>query len=178
MELAELCLSRDRNRKVKSQTSTNSSCSAMSVTVNKLTKAVSELELNELCEEGDRHHPSHKHQHSTNSTAKLLTKYAAPGSTQHTQATATVNPALRMALATQPTNFIHVPKAVKPVSSLSNLKSQIPSPKKPSIAHKSSQAAFDIGKYDGGLELENERRGSTVSGEAAQQLALDSSIGR
>jgi hypothetical protein len=152
----------------------------MSVTLSKLTKAVSELELNERYrdEEGRLQRPSHKHQLSNGSMAKLLTKYAAPVSTQQAQATATTNSALRMALATQPTNFTHVPKAVKAVSSFSNLKSQIPSPKKPTTAKKSSQVALDIGKYDGGLELENERRGSTVSGEAAQQLALDSSIGR
>ncbi|EIW76705.1 kinase-like protein [Coniophora puteana RWD-64-598 SS2] len=49
----------------------------------------------------------------------------------------------------------------------------------------SSQAAsrpgpktIDIGKYDGGLELENEKRGEKVTGEAAEDLALDSSVAR
>ena len=35
---------------------------------------------------------------------------------------------------------------------------------------------MDIGQYDGGFEIENEKRGSTVSGEAAEILALDSSF--
>ena len=36
---------------------------------------------------------------------------------------------------------------------------------------------FDIGRYDGGFEAENEGRGSFVHGEAALELALDSSFG-
>ncbi|KAK2465718.1 hypothetical protein APHAL10511_002262 [Amanita phalloides] len=38
--------------------------------------------------------------------------------------------------------------------------------------------SLDIGNYDGGLELENEKRGEKVYGEAAQDLALDSSVAR
>ena len=34
---------------------------------------------------------------------------------------------------------------------------------------------LELGSYDGGFEVENERRGSVVSGEAAELLALDSS---
>lgn len=37
---------------------------------------------------------------------------------------------------------------------------------------------IDIGSYDGGLELENEKRGAVVSGDAAMELALDSSVAR
>ncbi|KAH8114812.1 kinase-like protein [Phellopilus nigrolimitatus] len=35
---------------------------------------------------------------------------------------------------------------------------------------------MDIGQYDGGFEIENEKRGSAVFGEAAELLALDSSL--
>lgn len=35
---------------------------------------------------------------------------------------------------------------------------------------------MDIGQYDGGFEIENEKRGSAVHGEAAEILALDSSF--
>ena len=35
---------------------------------------------------------------------------------------------------------------------------------------------MDIGKYDGGFELDNEKRGEKVFGEAAEALALDSSV--
>ncbi|CAK5267192.1 unnamed protein product, partial [Mycena citricolor] len=38
------------------------------------------------------------------------------------------------------------------------------------------QDALDIGQYDGGLELENEKRGELVTGAAAVELALDSSL--
>ncbi|KAF7289082.1 Kinase-like protein [Mycena chlorophos] len=37
---------------------------------------------------------------------------------------------------------------------------------------------LDIGSYDGGLELENEKRGDVVTGEAAKELALDSSTSK
>jgi aurora kinase len=35
---------------------------------------------------------------------------------------------------------------------------------------------MDIGKYDGGFELDDEKRGEKVYGEAAEALALDSSV--
>ncbi|KAJ7051207.1 kinase-like protein [Mycena amicta] len=48
--------------------------------------------------------------------------------------------------------------------------------KKPALHHPAP--SVDIGKYDGGLETDNERRGSAVSGQAAAELALDSSLSR
>lgn len=41
-----------------------------------------------------------------------------------------------------------------------------------------AQPSIDIGKYDGGLELDNEKRGERVYGEAAEDLALDSSVSK
>ncbi|KAJ7308550.1 kinase-like protein [Mycena albidolilacea] len=41
-----------------------------------------------------------------------------------------------------------------------------------------TQPAIDIGRYDGGLEAEDEKRGDAVTGEAAEDLALDSSLSR
>ena len=38
--------------------------------------------------------------------------------------------------------------------------------------------SIDIGKYDGGLELDNEKRGERVYGQAAEELALNSSLSR
>ncbi|KAH9831367.1 kinase-like protein [Rhodofomes roseus] len=52
--------------------------------------------------------------------------------------------------------------------------SRPPSPPKP--ATKPAQPTIDIGRYDGGLELDNESRGEKVHGEAAETLALDSSV--
>jgi len=46
------------------------------------------------------------------------------------------------------------------------------------ISTQSKQQPMDIGQYDGGLEIENEKRGERVYGEAAEDLALDSSISR
>lgn len=41
---------------------------------------------------------------------------------------------------------------------------------------KFDQSQMDIGKYDGGLELERESLGPPVTGEAAEELAMDSSL--
>lgn len=48
----------------------------------------------------------------------------------------------------------------------------------PTAAELRSMEAIQLGAYDGGLELENESRGEIVYGEAAEELALDSSISR
>ena len=48
----------------------------------------------------------------------------------------------------------------------------------PTAAELQSMEAIQLGAYDGGLELENASRGEIVYGEAAEELALDSSISR
>jgi hypothetical protein len=48
----------------------------------------------------------------------------------------------------------------------------------PTAAELRSMDAVQLGAYDGGLELENASRGEIVYGEAAEELALDSSIFR
>ncbi|SRR5258706_15899250 len=48
----------------------------------------------------------------------------------------------------------------------------------PTAAELRSMKAVQLGAYDGGLELENVSRGEIVYGEAAEELALDSSISR
>ncbi|KAJ7652061.1 other/AUR protein kinase [Mycena polygramma] len=60
----------------------------------------------------------------------------------------------------------------KSQSTLSNL------PPPPPSRKDTTPPAIDIGTYDGGLELDNEKRGSAVSGDAAAELALDSSLSR
>ena len=66
------------------------------------------------------------------------------------------------------------------VTSVSSLTRQISalaiSNKKPTTA--ASKPLVDIGKYDGGLELDNESRGERVYGQAAEDLALNSSLSR
>ena len=92
-------------------------------------------------------------QPSQPNVTKLLTKFAAP------------NP------FTNPSN--------KPANP-SSLRNPIPgggqsSTSKPVHATHSS---IDIGNYDGGLELDNEKRGEPVYGQAAEELALNSSLSR
>ncbi|KAJ7135029.1 kinase-like protein [Mycena crocata] len=65
--------------------------------------------------------------------------------------------------------------APNPHHSQMNL-SNLPPP--PSSRSDTTQPAIDIGRYDGGLETENEKRGDVVSGDAATELALDSSLSR
>lgn len=96
--------------------------------------------------------PGLSKQSSQSNVAKLLTKYAAP------------NP---------------VPKPVKPSAlrnqtNTENRTTTPPPPAKP-VA---KAPTVDIGKYDGGFEIDNEKRGEKVYGEAAEDLALDSSVSR
>jgi hypothetical protein len=84
--------------------------------------------------------------------AKLLTKFAAPNpyaaSSSTTTPTTTANPPLKPGISRQAT---------------------APPPADPAI---------DIGRYDGGFEIDDEKRGEKVYGEAAADLALDSSESR
>lgn len=84
--------------------------------------------------------------------AKLLTKFAAP------------NPFTNS--SNKPTNPSSLRNQAQATTSTSS---------KPALA---AQPSIDIGSYDGGLELENEKRGERVYGEAAEELALDSSVSR
>ncbi|KAJ7924380.1 kinase-like protein, partial [Mycena leptocephala] len=64
------------------------------------------------------------------------------------------------------------PNLSKSQTNLANL------PPPPSSRKNTTPPAIDIGRYDGGLESENEKRGDIVSGDAAAELALDSSLSR
>ncbi|KAG5339733.1 Serine/threonine-protein kinase ark1 [Termitomyces sp. Mn162] len=50
--------------------------------------------------------------------------------------------------------------------------------KQPLSTATKAQPPVDIGRYDGGLEIDDEKRGQVVYGEAAEELALDSSASR
>jgi len=63
----------------------------------------------------------------------------------------------------------------KPPHPLSSLRDPTPSNSKKGIF---AQKSIDIGSYDGGLEIEDAKRGELVYGEAAEELALDSSVSR
>ena len=109
-----------------------------------------------------------------NSVSKLLTKYAKPHPFQ--PAPSSQSNAVRMALASQaqahqsgrpfaPSTAANQPH-VPPING----------PPSPSKEAKVAAGTFDIGRYDGGFETETEEgRGQVVFGEAAKDLALDSS---
>jgi hypothetical protein len=96
---------------------------------------------------------------SQSNVSKLLTKFAAPNPfpdpKPKAKAAATVK-----AVPPRPANPTHSAAAAK----------------QPASQAKSRE--LDIGKYDGGFEIENEKRGEAVDGEAARDLALDSSVSR
>jgi hypothetical protein len=125
--------------------------------------------------------PGHKPTHSQNgqktisrqnSVSKLLTKYAKPHPFQ--PAPSSQSNAVRLALASQ----AQAQQPARPFApSNTHNRSQPPSaPPSPSKEAKAAATTFDIGRYDGGFEVETaEGRGQVVYGEAAKELALDSS---
>ncbi|KXN83124.1 Serine/threonine-protein kinase ark1 [Leucoagaricus sp. SymC.cos] len=100
----------------------------------------------------------HTKQPSQTNVGKLLTKFAAP----NLPSSSNIKPSHPSSLR-QPTSTMNSNKPLATSHSSKNLKQQ------PSI---------DIGQYDGGLEIENEKRGERVFGEAAEELALDSSTSK
>jgi aurora kinase len=91
----------------------------------------------------------HTKQPSQTTVSKLLTKFAAP------------NP---------------FPNASNKPTQPSSLRNPTQASKQPES--NATQPPIDIGRYDGGLEIDNEKRGEEVFGEAAEELALDSSVSR
>lgn len=107
--------------------------------------------------------PAHSKQSSQTNVSKLLTKFAAPNPippSSHTSA----KPLYPSSLRNQATGTTTSSK-----TSSSTAAVQRSLKKQPSV---------DIGHYDGGLEIDNEKRGERVYGEAAEELALDSSTSR
>ncbi|KAF8644407.1 hypothetical protein AX16_008468 [Volvariella volvacea WC 439] len=106
--------------------------------------------------------PLHKQPSQLNVT-RLLSKFGAPN--PHPQAAPT-KPLNSSSLRSQtPTG--------KPSATL-----QIKTNTQTTSRHVKTQSSIDIGTYDGGLEQENEKRGARVYGEAAESLALDSSVSK
>ncbi|GBE85210.1 Serine/threonine-protein kinase ark1 [Sparassis crispa] len=114
--------------------------------VGSVTRQIAALEISSKQNVG---RPTHQKKPSQNNVSKLLTKFASP------------HPFSAQPVLTKTTSS----------TSLANKQSRPPSPVKPP-----AKPALDIGKYDGGFEIDNESRGERVYGEAARQLALDSSV--
>jgi len=118
-----------------------------------LTRQISQLDISNkkpAATAGSSTRPPALKQPTQPNVTKLLTKFAAP------------NPFTNA--SNKPTN----------PSSLRN-QAQATTSSKPALT---AQPSIDIGSYDGGLELDNEKRGERVYGEAAEELALDSSVSR
>ena len=104
---------------------------------------------------------SQSSQSSQSNVSKLLTKFAAPNPFPDSKPKAKV-----ASVRTVP------PRTANPTQSTAKQ----PQPAPASQAKPSSGRELDIGKYDGGFEIENEKRGVAIDGEAVQDLALDSSV--
>lgn len=108
--------------------------------------------------------PTLSKQPSQSNVGKILTKFAAP------------NPLQSSTLNNKP---LHPSSLRNPAtgstSSTTTTKSQQAAI---TNAGHNKQQTIDIGHYDGGLEIENEKRGERVYGEAAEELALDSSTSK
>jgi aurora kinase len=128
-------------------------------TVGSVTRQIAALEISSK-QNGATKQSRSLHQKTTSQTnvSKLLTKFAAPHPFPDTK----VKAASVRTLPPRPAN----PTAKQP------------QPAPASKAKFSSGRELDIGKYDGGFEIENEKRGEAVDGEAARDLALDSSVSR
>ncbi|KAG8745843.1 spindle assembly checkpoint kinase [Ceratobasidium sp. 414] len=108
----------------------------------------------------------------TGNVNRLLTKFATSTTAPRSQSIARP-PLASMAAATGSEPNIRQPAD-------SRVPMSVPASPTRAAAVASGEAAastpIDIGSYDGGFERENESRGQPVSGEAAVELALDSSI--
>ncbi|KAI0031176.1 other/AUR protein kinase [Vararia minispora EC-137] len=125
--------------------------------VGSVTRQIAALEISSKQNSTTTKRPMHQKSASQTNVAKLLTKFAAPHPFPESKSTSSIK--------------THTKNAAS-ASSVATVK---PSTKSMKAA---SPRELDIGSYDGGLEIENEKRGSIVSGEAAKDLALDSSVSR
>ncbi|KIK69960.1 hypothetical protein GYMLUDRAFT_34363 [Collybiopsis luxurians FD-317 M1] len=130
--------------------------------IGSVTRQIAALELsnNKKSTTSTARPPLHSKQPSQTNVAKLLTKYGAP------------NPPYIP--ATSMKSAKPVPGTAIPTSVAKAGPAGTHAPTGNTPAPEATQP-IDIGNYDGGLELENEKRGEEISGEAGQDLALDSS---
>lgn len=142
------------------------SCSAVRpfpmATIGAVTRQIAALEISAKQNGATKQsRPLHQKTGSQSNVSKLLTKFAAPHPFPDAKAKASVRTVPpKSASSTHSTTKQPAPASQKP-------------PSKPT-----ADRELDIGKYDGGFEIENEKRGEAVDGEAAQELALDSSVSK
>ena len=109
-------------------------------------------------------HPKLYKQPSSQNVSKLLTKYAAP------------NPFKNASNKPVHSSSLRYPTTTATGSSATNAAAAATATKHG--PGQQQQPPIDIGRYDGGLELDNEKRGEIVYGQAAEDLALDSSVSK
>lgn len=143
-------------------------------TVASLTRKISALDIsskNVPAASSSTTKPTHSRQPSQPNVAKLLTKFAAPNPPPNLRSQQPDSAKLK-ATSSQ--------SSLKPTSSQSSLRNPSAATNatitdvRTSSPVDGSARPLDIGKYDGGLENDEDRRGTGVSGEAAKDLALDS----
>ncbi|KAI1786844.1 kinase-like protein [Ganoderma leucocontextum] len=131
--------------------------------VNQLTRQISALEISSKPNTTRPATTQHQKKPSQTNVSKLLSKYAAPNPIQGTAPTT-----LQKASSTN---------SIASKSSTTTSRSVSPTRAPPTApSAKPATATIDIGSYDGGFEIENETRGEAVTGAAAEELALDSSV--
>ncbi|KAF8495714.1 kinase-like protein [Russula emetica] len=136
--------------------------------VGAVTRQIAALEISTKQNGATKQTRSINHQKTTSQSnvSKLLTKFAAPNPFPESKTKAKASTV--KTVPPRPANPAHSAAAKQPQ----------PAPAPASQPKPSSGRELDIGKYDGGFEIENEKRGEAVDGEAAQDLALDSSVSR
>lgn len=131
---------------------------ATSASISGIAKQLSDLDINSKIEKPVRQPGGtlKKQLSHSQSTLKLASKYAPNKETM----TATMSIAVKLASGDSQSQHSRTNSAT------------VTAPPSPVRAF---QKPLDIGQYDGGFEIENEKRGHKVYGEAAEDLALDSS---
>ncbi|TFY66164.1 hypothetical protein EVG20_g4918 [Dentipellis fragilis] len=131
-----------------------------------VTRQIAALEISSKQNTAKPTKPNHQKTSSQTSVAKLATKFNSSSSIHSSSSSSSLK-------------TLHK-KGVASTSSLSKLPTAAPATAStkatPAHSKTASQSEIDIGHYDGGFEIENEKRGEPVHGEAAQELALDSSV--
>lgn len=128
-----------------------------SVSVLSVTQQLAALDLSKK-QPSSSTRPIHAKQPSQTNVTKLLSKFAAPNPF----------PASKTNLST---SSLRHPVTTTTTTTTSDTKTPTP-------GKGTTQTGIDIGRYDGGFEIDNEKRGEKVYGEAAEDLALDSSVAR
>jgi hypothetical protein len=128
--------------------------------VQSLTRQISNLDLNK-----QNAKPTHTKQPSQTNVSKLLTKFAAPNLAADASTSTKPVPLGHARTNSTTSKTQPAPSALKKQASAASTISRPPSPSK-------KGDGTDIGTYDGALDRDE---GELVYGEAAEDLALDSS---